>query len=172
MTEVLERARERAQSLQQLSARLSGDAEGFLAFAHENCSVVAHLSFIWTVMIHRLRRGGAPAKLFLEECDLLLTLMSAPDHFLSQIARVWHQRTLPEELAKPVYTEVLAARNRLDALARDVREAREKIPRSPRVSANPEELKQQIKQADEQQEWLPLREVITRLRQTDPSKQE
>jgi hypothetical protein len=172
MTGVLEQARERVESLQQKSAAMSGEAEGFLVFARENCSFVDHLSFIWTVMMHRLRCGGAPAKLFLEECDLLLTLISEPDRLLSHIARVWHQRTLPEELAKPVYAEVLEARNRLASLARNVREAREKIPQSPRVSADPEELKQRIKEADERQEWLPLRDVITRMRQNDASKGE
>src|SRR5438309_5921484 len=106
MTEVFERvARERVASLQRESAGLAGETEGFLIFARENCSFVDFLSFLWKVMTHRLRCGGAPAKLFLEECNLLLTLLRMPEQFLNQIAGVWHQRALPAELAEPIYAE-------------------------------------------------------------------
>jgi hypothetical protein len=176
MTEVLkgvERvARERVESLQRESGALAGEAEGFLLFAHENCQLVRLLSFVWTVMIYRLQQGGAPAQFLLEECKLLLTLACVPEGFLSHIARVWHQRTLPEELANPIYAEVKSARQRLDALVREIRNAQERVSTIPKVSANPEDLKQRINQADERQEWLPLRDVVTKMRQKIPGKQE
>jgi len=173
MSEVLERvARERVAFLQREATALAGDTEGFLIFARENCSFVDFLSFVWKVMIHRLGCGGAPAKLFLEECDLLLTLVSVPEQFLSQIARVWHQRALPEELAEPIYAEVQSAQHRLDDLSRDIRNSQQRVAKPPKVSADPEDLKRRINQADERQEWLPLRDVITRMRQSGSSKQE
>jgi hypothetical protein len=172
MTEVLEQARQQVEFIQRSSGALTGETEGFLFFVHRNCKFVEHLELIWTVMIHRLGCGGAPAKLFTQECDLLLDLMKAPDHYLSQIDRVWHQRTLPKELAEPIYAQVQEARNRLASLARSVREVREQVPRTQPVSVSPEDLKQQITQTDEQQEWRPLRDVVTQMRQCGSSKQE
>jgi hypothetical protein len=68
MTEVLERiARERLASLEQESGALTGETEGFLLFSRENCAFVDFLSFLWKVMIHRLRVGGAPAKCFVSD---------------------------------------------------------------------------------------------------------
>src|SRR2546428_89607 len=113
MTEVLQQARERADSLQRASGILTGETEGFLVFARENCGFVGLLCLIWKMMILRLRGGGVPTKLFVQECDLLLTLIATPEHFLHQIARVWHERTLPDEVAEPIYAEIQAARDQL-----------------------------------------------------------
>ena len=167
MTEVLERlARERADSLQRASGGLTGEAEGFLIFSRETCSYLALLSLIWEVMMLRLHRGGVPAKLLVQECDLLLGFLDGPENFLHHIARVWHERSLPDELAKPIYAEVQSARERLNSLAESVRGTRELFAKAPRLVADPEELKHRVKQADEGQHWVPLRDVIAQLRQS------
>jgi hypothetical protein len=165
MAEILERiARERVASVERESSALTGEVEGFLLFAHENCSLVAFLSFLWKIWLHDLRVGGIPTKLFVQECDLLLALTRAPEGFLDAISNVWHQRPLPKELAEPVRSSVESARDQLQKLVRDVRVARERVAKPAQVSADPQELKQRVQQADERQEWLPLRDVISQMR--------
>ena len=144
MTTALKQAREWSESLQRASTALSGEAEGFLICARQNCALVEHLLLIWTVMMHRLRCGGTPTQMFLEECEQLLTLAGQSDNAFNQIARVWRQRPLPEDLAEPIHAQVVAARDQLAALMRHVQQVQGRVPRSQRVTANPEELKQQL----------------------------
>ena len=173
MTQDIRRvARERIASLERESSALTGEAEGFLLFAHENCGIVDFLSFLWSVWLYDLRVGGAPAKLFLEECDLILSLARAPEGFLNDISKVWQQRPLPKEFADPIYADVKSARERLGGLVGDVRAARERAAKRSEVSADPEELKRRVQQADERQEWLLLGDVITQMGQSTRSKQD
>jgi len=173
MTEVLEKmARDRADYLKSASERLTGEAVGFLAFAQENCNFVRLLSLIWQVELLRLQKGGASAKLFLNECDLLLTLIAAPEHFLRLIARVWQERRLPEEIAQSIYADVEAARSSLEALSQQLQKLRAAAATPTEVSVDAEQLKQRVRKADEEKEWIPLREMVARMRQESPLEQE
>ena len=173
MTEVLEKmARDRADYLKNASGRLTGEAAGFLAFAQENCNFVRLLSLIWQVELLRLQKGGVPAKLLLNECDLLLTLIAAPEHFLRLIARVWQERCLPEEIAQPIHADVVASRSSLESLFQQVQRLRAAAATPAQISVDAEQLKQRVQKADEENEWMPLREAVARMRQEGPLKQE
>jgi hypothetical protein len=170
MTEVLEQLREQANSIERASGVLTGETEAFLAFADQNALFVAHFATIWQVMMHRFSTGGVPAKRFIDECDVLLTLLVAPARFLEQIAQVWRERNLPQEVAEPIHAKVKSARSQLESLRQRIGEIIARVATPPRVSADPEELKRCIKQADEGHEWLPLRDAIATMRRTSPSK--
>lgn len=159
MTEVLERlARERADYLSRESTTLTGEAEGFLVFARDNCNYVDFLLFVWQVMELRLHQGGVPAKRFAQECDLVLTLIAAPNDFLTHIRRVWHERNLPDQLAGAILNEVELAHERVNSLVQKITTVRDRVAAAPHgVSADPAILEQRIKKADENREWLPLR---------------
>jgi hypothetical protein len=175
-TEVLGRigrvARERVDSLQRESTALPGDTEGFLIFARENCSFVLLLLLIWQVLKERLRVGGIPANVFVQECDLFLNLAGPSESFLTGMVKDWNKRELPEEIAAPLFSEVQMARSLLVSLAQKARHLREEVSKPSRVSVDPEQLKRRVKQADEGQEWLALRHVLGPTRPAGPSGQE
>ena len=166
-----ELAKERADSLQRSSKALAGQAEGLLVVAKDSCNFVRLLSVIWTVMKLRLQRG-LPAKLLVQECGLLLDLGAGAGKQLALIDGVWQERGLPSEVARPIHDDVEAARASLDALVQDVRKIRELAAAPPRISADPTEMKQRIRQADEAGEWVKLSDVVSQMRPAGAPKQE
>jgi len=104
----------------------------------------------------RFRKGGVPGKRLLHECDLLIQLSTGAGQRLALVNKEWPARALPIEVAQPIYNEVQAARGLLDSLVRDVHKVREWAATPPRMSADPEDLKQRIKQADEGETWIKL----------------
>jgi hypothetical protein len=176
MVEVLDKlgqlAKERADSVQRTSEALAGDAEGLLVVAKDSCNFVRLLAVIWDVMKLRLLQRGVPAKLLLQECDLLLNLSAGAGQHLALIDKVWQERVFPSDVAQPIYNEVQEARALLDSLVPVVRDTRERAATPPRISADPDELKQRIRQLDEGGEWVKLSDAVSQMRQGGSQKQE
>jgi hypothetical protein len=165
-------ARERSDSLQRASRELAGEPEGFLIVAREVCKFVDLLADFWEVMELRWRNGGVPAKRLLHQCDRLLGMGEIPAHYLALVLKVWHERSLPAQMAQPTYDYVLSSQQRLNALLEKVRQTHEWATTPPRISADPEKLKQRISQADEKGEWVRIADVVSRLRQgTSPQEE-
>jgi hypothetical protein len=165
-------ARERGNSLERASQELAGEPEGFLVVARETCKFIGLLSDFWAVTGVRLRKGGVPAKRLLQVCDMLLGLGEARAKELSLVVNVWPERDLPAEMAGPIYADVQAARERLDALLEDVRKTRAWAAARPRIAADPEELKRRIRQADEKGEWVSLTDAGSQTQQGGPPTKE
>jgi hypothetical protein len=170
MTNALDKlANDRAEALKRESAALTGAADGFLVFARENCSFVALLSLMWQMTLLRLRQGGAPAKFVFQECDSLLTLLAAPQHYLALMTRVWQERRLPAEVADAIHADVQNARSHLELLTQQVQAMRTQLAEPRELSADPEELKRRVKRADEERAWVPLKEAVAKMRSGGPS---
>jgi hypothetical protein len=165
-------ARERSDSIQRASRELSGEPEGFLIVTREMCKFVDLLSDFWDVMEMRCRSGGVPAKRLVHQCDWLLGMGEVPARYLSLIVKVWHERSLPAEMASPTYEYVQSSQERLKTLMAKVRKTREWAAAPPRLSADPEHLKQRISQADEGGAWVRMGEAVSRMRQGGPPKKE
>jgi hypothetical protein len=176
MVEVLDKlgqlAKERADLFNRTSKALEGQAEGLVVVVKEGGHFVAFLHLIWNVMHVRFRNGGVPARRLLQECDLLLTLSAGVRQQLAGVNKLLQERVYPGEVVQPIYQEIQTTELSLDSLVREVRDVRERAATPPRVSADPAELKQRIRQADEGKEWLKLADVVSRLRQDGPPKQE
>jgi hypothetical protein len=176
MVEVLDKlgqlAKERADLLNRTSKALEGQAEGLVVVVKEGGHFVAFLYLIWNVMHVRFRKGGVPAKRLLQECDLLLTLADGVRQQLAGVNKVLQERVYPSEVAQPIYKEIQTTELSLDSLVREIRYIRERAATPPRVGADPEQLKQRIRQADEGKEWLKLADVVSRMQQDGSPKQE
>src|SRR5437016_8809579 len=107
MVEVLDKlgqlAKERADSVQRTSEALAGDPEGLLVVAKDSCNLVRLLAVIWDVLRLRLPQRGVPAKLLLQECDLLLNLSAGAGQHLALIDKVWQERVFPSEITQSIY---------------------------------------------------------------------
>jgi hypothetical protein len=165
-------ARERDDSLQRASKELIKEPEGFLIAVRETCKLVETLSDFWDVMGLMLRRGGVSAKRLLRACDMLVQMSDYYSDFLGRAVEEWPERNLPGERVETIYADTLSARKRLDALMEDVRKTRERAAMPPRISADPEELKQRIKQADEGGKWMNLTDAVSQIRQGGPPRKE
>lgn len=165
-------AKERAESLERSSVAFAGEAEGLLLMASDSANFARFLSVVWAVLQMRLRKGGVPAKRVVQECDMLLEVMAGLRNRLSLISKVWQERQLPTDVAEPLYREVQEARILLDSVDKHIRGTRDHAATPPRVSADPDQLKQRIRQADEGAEWLKLADVVARMRQGSSGKQE
>ena len=176
MVEVLDQlgelAKERAGSLERLSKALAGHAEGLLIVGEDSCNFVRFLSVLWAVVQLRFRRGGVPGKRLLQECDLFLNLSAGVGRQLALIDKVWQERGLPSEVAQPIYNEIEAARVTLDSLVQEVRKVQELAAAPPRIAADPDQLKQRIREADEGGAWVRLSDVVSQMRQHGSPKQE
>lgn len=162
MVEALERfAKEQTDALQRASATLTGETEGFLAFALHTCQQADLLDFLWQAMLRRLGTGGVPARLVVSECDLLLDLVEVPKAFLEQANKVWKERRLPDDLAGPILTKVETARQQLASLTDAVHKCRARFVIPPRISPSLEEVEQRVQRADEDRTWVPLRDVAS-----------
>ncbi len=157
-------AHERVETLRREAESVANEPHRFLFFVCDALGFVRFLCVIWDVMMLRFRQGGAPAKQVLDECDLLVTLIAASERHLGLIQQEWHKKDLAAEFGKPMFAEVETAVTRLDALAKDVSKIRAWAADSPPISADPDELKRRVTQADEGNEWLGLREVIQQAR--------
>ena len=176
MVEVLDNleriVKERADSIRKTSEALAGDAEGLLLVAKDSCNLVGFLQLIWRIMQERLRKGGTPAKRLRQECDLIISLSEEERQRFTLLEKKLSQGHLTSELAQPIYDEVQAAIGLLESLVHDASNARERAAAIPHVSADPEELKRRIKQADENQEWAKFADVFARGRQGSSHGQE
>jgi hypothetical protein len=176
MPELLERlgqlAHERGDSIQRASRDLAGAPEGFLIVTREMCNFVRLLADFWDAVGLELRRGGLPGKELLRWCDMLLNVGELPARYLALVVKVWGERDLPTEMAKPIYADVLSARERLEALMNHVRKAREHASAPPRIAADPEALKRRIREADEKGEWVRPGTPGSPMRQGSPPKKE
>jgi hypothetical protein len=157
-------AHERVETLRREAETVANEPHRFLFFVCDALGFVRFVSVIWDVIMLRFRQGGAPAKQVLEECDLLLTLIAASERHLGLIQQEWHKKDLSAEFGKPMFADVESAATRLDAVARDVRKIRAWAADSPRITADSDELKRRVAQADESNEWVGLREVIQQAR--------
>jgi hypothetical protein len=163
---------ERANSLQRASRELTAEPEGFLLVAREACKFVELLSDFWTVMGLRLRKGGVPAKRLLQASDSLIEMGAYYADYLGRVVEEWPARNLPAEMAGATYAEVQTARKRLNALVEEVRKTRGLAAAPSRISADAEELKRRIKQADEKGEWVRLADAGSRPGQAGQPKKE
>ncbi len=157
-------AHERVETLRREAESVANEPHRFLFFVCDTLGFVRFLGVIWDVIMLRFRQGGAPAKQVLDECDLILTFLAASERHLGLIQQEWHKKDLSGEFGKTMFAEVESAVTRLDELAREVRTIRAWAADSPRVTADPDELKRQVVQADERNEWVGLREVIQQAR--------
>jgi hypothetical protein len=177
MVEVLDqlkRAKEQAESLQRTSEALAGEGEGLLFVAHDACNFVRLLCVIWAIMQVRFRNGGVPAKRLLQECDLLLDLGDGIGERLVLIDKLWQEQRLPTEsdMMARLYKDIQENRELLASLLQGVRQTRERAAVLPRISADPVELNQRCRQADEGEQWVKLADVVSRMRQSGSPKQE
>jgi hypothetical protein len=176
MVEILDQlgefAKERASSLERTSKALAGQAEGLLVVAEDSCNFVRFLCVIWAVVQLRFRKGGVPSKRLLQECDLLLNLGAGVGKQLALIDKVWRERGLPSEVAEPIFKEVEAAGVSLDSLLQEVHKVRELAATPPRLAADPDKLKQRIREADERGEWVKLSDMVSQMRQRGSPTQE
>jgi hypothetical protein len=165
-------ARERSDSLQRASRELTGEPEGFLIVTREVCKLVDLLTDFWDVMGMRFQNGGVAAKRLVYLCDRLLRLGEVPAHYLALVIKEWHERSLPARMAAPTYDYVHSSREHLNALMEKVHKIREWAAAPPRISADPEKLKQRISQADEKGEWVKITDAVSRMRQGVPRREE
>jgi hypothetical protein len=165
-------ARERGDSLQRASKELTGEPEGFLIVTREVCKFVDLLADFWDVMEMRFQNGGVPARRLLHQCDRLLSLAEAPAHYLALVIKVWQERNLPPRMAQPTYDYAQSSQERLNALLGKIRKARDWAAVPPRIDADPEQLKQRVRQADEGREWVRIADAVSRLRQGVPTNEE
>lgn len=165
-------AREHSDTLQRASRELTGEPEGFLIVTREVCKYVDFLCDFWDVIEMRLRNGGISAKRLVQQCDRLLSMGEVPAHYLALVIKVWRERSLPSPMAQPTYDYVRLSQERLNALLAKARKAREWAATPPRISADPEKIKQRISQADEKGEWVRIADAVSRMRQGGPPKEE
>ena len=91
-------------------------------------------------------------------------LIAVSERHLGLIQQEWHKKDLSAEFGKPMCAEVESAVTRLDELAGEVRKIRAWAADSPRITADPDELKRRVAKADEGNEWVGLRDVIQQAR--------
>jgi hypothetical protein len=163
---------ERSNSVLRVSRELAGEPEGFLIVTNEICKFIDLVCDIWDVIEMRLRSGGLPAKRLVVICERLISAVEKPADELIQATKVWHKRSLPSGMAQRVYNHVESTQARLNTFLEKVRKARELSAIPPRISADPEKLKQRISQADEEGKWMRLADVVSRIRQGLLAKQE
>jgi hypothetical protein len=138
---------------------------------NETSSFVRLLMLIWALEQARLHRSGTSASLFLQDCDLLLTLAASAKDALAKNEDLL-LRELPAEIAQPFHTEVREAAKRLDALIEGVGKVREWAAMPQRVAPDLAELKQRTRRADEGKEWVRLADAVARMREGGSQKQE
>lgn len=159
------------EGLEQLT-RDSDDPEELLVVARATGKFIDILSHYWDVLRRRLHAGGFPAKLFPVECDKLLEMGDVPANFLDNFLEKWRKLQAAPEDAAEVCHEVQATRERLDALMKVVRTARDRAVAPNGVSADPEELKRRIREADDKGEWIRRLGTASRLRTGPPAEKE
>jgi len=175
MVDVLDKLEQLAKeqnSIQWTAEAQASEPEQLLFVASRSCGFARLLQIIWSVMQVRFRAGGVPGKRLLQECDLLIQLSTDVGQRLALINKDWPARALPSDVAQSIYNDLQAARRLLDSLVREVNKVREWAATPPQVSADPEELKRRIKQADKDGNWVKLSDVVSRMRQGASPKQE
>jgi hypothetical protein len=161
----LEEAHKQADALRAAWEAPLDDDEAFLATAVKVCHFIDILAMIWAVVLVRLHRGGAPNRLLEKESALLLGLSRDVAPHLERIARDQHARVLPADVANPLKAQIQEAQSRLAIVIQRAESVHRHASRPPYITADPEQVKRLAQEADEKKEWLPLRDVVAKMRE-------
>jgi hypothetical protein len=151
-----QKAREQGELLRSGREKLSSDPESLAALIFQGIGVVNFLTFAWKLRVLGLRKGGAPAKGLLDQCDALLAVSSEPTTFLTEIARGHRLAEFPTDAADSIRADVTAAFQQLDSLVREIQQVRAWAASAFRISTDPEEIKRRVALADQKNEWITL----------------